>query len=91
MYVVFGLVLQTYRYFTQPLYLRIIATSLLIFPIALDVGKLALKTAPEGRRFGYCVVATIAIFDVRDVSRAACGDCVVESRDFPVLSRLVAA
>jgi signal transduction histidine kinase len=61
LYVVLGLVLQTYLYFTQPLYLRIIATSLLLFPIALDVGILALKTTPEGRRFGYRVVATIAI------------------------------
>jgi signal transduction histidine kinase len=60
-YVLFGLALQTYLYFTQPLHLRIIATSLLIIPIAFDVGIVMLKTMPEGRRFGYQVVAAVAL------------------------------
>jgi signal transduction histidine kinase len=61
LYVLFGLALQTYLYFTQPLHLRIVATSLLIIPIALDVAMPLLKAVPEGRRFGYRFVASVAI------------------------------
>jgi signal transduction histidine kinase len=64
-YVLFGLVLQTYLYFAQPLYLAVMATSLLLVPIAFDVGiRLLRAPAPEGRRFGYRFVAVVSFMTV---------------------------
>src|SRR5262245_28559586 len=61
-YVPAGIALQLFLYFTQPLYLTVMATSLLLIPIALDVAIQLLRTdPPEGRRFGYRFVASVAL------------------------------
>jgi signal transduction histidine kinase len=61
-YVPAGMALQLFLYFTQPLYLTIIATSLLLIPIALDIAiRLLSNDPPEGRRFGYRFVASVAL------------------------------
>jgi signal transduction histidine kinase len=61
-YVLFAMLLQTYLYFTQPLYLAIIATSFLLMPISLDAAIQLLKApAPEGRQFGYRFVGVVAL------------------------------
>jgi len=61
-YVPAGIALQMFLYFTQPLYLTIMATSLLLIPIAVDVAIQMLRTdPPEGRRFGYRFVASVAL------------------------------
>ena len=61
-YVPVGMALQLFLYVTQPLYLTIIATSLLIVPIALDVAVQLLRAEPpNGRWFGYRFVAAVAL------------------------------
>jgi hypothetical protein len=57
-----GMALQLFLYLTQPLYLAIIATSLLIIPIALDIAMQLLRAEPpKGRWFGYRFVAAVAL------------------------------
>ena len=61
-YVPVGMAFQLFLYVTQPLYLTIIATSLLIVPIALDVAVQLLRAEPpNGRWFGYRFVAAVAL------------------------------
>jgi signal transduction histidine kinase len=62
LYVPVGMALQLFLHFTQPLYLSIVATSLLIVPIALDVAVQLLRAEPpKGRWFGYRFVAAVAL------------------------------
>jgi signal transduction histidine kinase len=62
LYVPAGIAVQILLHLTQPLYLTIIATSLLLIPIALDIAVQLLSTnPPEGRRFGYRFVASVAL------------------------------
>ncbi len=62
LYVPAGMVLQIFLYVTQPLYLTIIATSLLIIPIGLDIASQFLRIdPPAGRWFGYRFVASVAL------------------------------
>ena len=60
-YVLAGMALQSYLNFSHALHLTIVATSLLLIPIALDLAILLLKDPPEGRRFGYRFVATVCL------------------------------
>ena len=72
-YVLAGVLLLTFLFVTQPLYLRIIVTSLLSIPIFIDA-SLPLRDPPNGCRFSYrfmtvalmlgCVAACVRIVGV---------------------------
>jgi PAS domain S-box-containing protein len=70
-YVLASMLLITYLFFTRPLSLRIVVTSLLLIPIFVDAALPLLRTPPAGCRFGYrftamvlmlfCVAASVRI------------------------------
>ncbi len=60
-YVLVGASLQTYLYFTRPLHVRVVLTSLLLVPIAADAAIPLLKSPPNGCRFSYRSTASLAI------------------------------
>jgi signal transduction histidine kinase len=73
-YVLAAILLQTFLFLTQTLYVRIIANSLLSIPIFIDAALPLLRDPPKGRRFSYrfmaaalmlgCVAACIRIVGV---------------------------
>jgi signal transduction histidine kinase len=61
LYLAAGSSLQIYLYFTRPLHARIILTSILLIPLAVDAAIQLLKPAPKGCRFSYRFTAGVAI------------------------------
>lgn len=76
-YVLAAILLQTYLFFTQPLYLRIIVNSLLLVPIFVDAALPLLRDPPTGQGFAYrftavafmlgCVASAVRIFAVQSL------------------------
>ena len=60
-YVAATILLLTVLFFTQPLYLGILFTSLLLIPIFVDSSLPPLGTPPKGCRFGYRFTAAVFI------------------------------
>jgi diguanylate cyclase (GGDEF)-like protein/PAS domain S-box-containing protein len=61
-YIAAAILIQTYLFLTQPLYLRIIVNSLLLIPILADASLPLLGKAPKGRGFGYRFTAAVLMF-----------------------------
>jgi signal transduction histidine kinase len=55
------MMLQTYLFFTEPVHLRMISTSLLLIPISLDAALALLTTTPRESKFGHHFTATVFI------------------------------
>jgi signal transduction histidine kinase len=58
-YVLLAMILQTYLFFTEPIHLRILSTSLLLIPISLDAALALLRTTPRESKFGHHFTATV--------------------------------
>jgi PAS domain S-box-containing protein len=61
-YVATAIILQTLLALTQPLYIRIFASSLLLIPVFIDASRPLLRTPPAGCRFGYRFTAAVLMF-----------------------------
>jgi PAS domain S-box-containing protein len=79
LYVLAAILLLTFLFFTEPLYIRELLTSLLLIPIFVDTSLALLGEPPKGCRFGYrftaavftvfwisACVRIVAIFHLRD-------------------------
>lgn len=60
-YVLGVVLLLTFLFFTEPLYVRILFTSLLLIPIFVDIFLAFRGEPPEGRRFGYRFTAGVFV------------------------------
>lgn len=60
-YALAAILLLTILFFTGPLYLRVLLTSVLLIPIFVDTSLALLGEPPKGRRFGYRFTAAVLI------------------------------